>query len=173
MSSRRRSASRSLRSALPSGSLTRPPVPKIDPAAISVPGVVVTKANQAFNFLWDKDCPFGSLYIWFIVVLALYYLFWIPELTLNVDVGNNKIVPRKIDKKLRGFLFLGTVVSGIIGYLIIRQGCQSAGPAWAFLWFLVALGLTGIVITLAMMGTNNYSLPQAAEMLNQINKLNN
>jgi hypothetical protein len=139
---------------------------------IAVPAAVTQKLNYIQSLLWSKDCPFLSLYLWIVLIIGLYYAFWLPEMSLEVDMGNNVIKPRKITQTVRGFLVLGTIVSGAVGYIVIKQGCQTAGPAWSFLWFLVALALTGLVTSIVLLGTEKYTLPQAASLLSAINKLN-
>jgi uncharacterized membrane protein YeiB len=139
-------------------------------AMIRVPAVVVTKVENSLSVLWDKNCPFASLYLWICAFLALYYLFWMPDVSVEVDMGNQQVKTRHVDKKLRGLLFMGTIASAFIGHKIIRNGCVAAGSGWSFLWFLVALALIGVVISLFMMASGKYTLAGASDMLRQIDR---
>ena len=137
-------------------------------ATISVPAVVVDKYNQAKSYLWDKTCPFGSFYMWLMVLLGLYYLFFLP--TTSVKVSGNTAQVIQVTTALRGFLFLATLVSGVVGYYIIKRGCATAGSWWAVLWFLISLFVSGVIITLILAASQKISLPNAASLLQQINQ---
>jgi hypothetical protein len=136
---------------------------------VHVPGAVMEKLDKTWNFLWDKSCPFGSLYIWFMVGLGLYYLFWLPDLNLTLS-QDGTLDTRKVDKTLRGFLLLSVIISSIVGYYIVRKGCINAGPSWAFLWFLIALVITSVITQLILALAEKVSIPNAYDLLKQINK---
>jgi hypothetical protein len=133
---------------------------------LKVPDAVIDTGKQIWTKLWDKDCPFASLYIWIIIVLALYYLFWLPEITLHTSADT--IVGKKVDKNIRGYLLLSLILSGLAGYYIIRQGCKSAGPYWSILWFFVALLITYILTQLILASTLQITVADSSKILNDI-----
>lgn len=99
-------------------------------------------------------------------------MFWLPEITLKVDEGGKDIKPVTINKTLRGILFLATIGSGVAGYfLIIKPGCRSVGPIWAFLWFIVAMVMTGVITQFVLMASRQTNLTGAADLLKQVNTL--
>ena len=148
--------------------ITSTPSKKIE---VNVPGVVMEKINKTWNFLWDKNCPFGSLYIWVMIGLGLYYLFWLPDLTLELS-QDGTLDTRKVNKTLRGFLLITVIVGGFIGYYIIRKGCTSAGPGWAILWFIISLIVVLVCIQVILGLSDKVSIPNAYELVKQINKKN-
>lgn len=135
---------------------------------LNVPNVITDQVNSVFNFLWDKTCPFGSLYVWIMTYLGLYYLFWLPEINLKLQDGT--LTTRKVDKTLRGWLFLSVLASTVLGYLIIKKGCNNAGPSWAFIWFIIALIVSFAITQIILSLTENVTVPNALELVKAINK---
>lgn len=145
-----------------------PPIPSVT-KTISIPDTVVNNAQTLLNYLWDQSCPFGSLFLWLTAFMALYYLFWLPNQTVSIENGTT-IVSKNVNNTLRGWLFLATIVSGIIGYMVIRKGCVNAGPGWSVLWFIVALVITSLVTQVILAAAEKISLPNADKLLQQLNK---
>ena len=149
------------------------PSPRIAPdkqVKLNIPGSVIDTANKIWEFLWNKSCPFGSMYIWIMIGLAFYYMFWLPDLTLNYNQYDGTLVTKKINKTLRGYLVLSVVISTGVGYYIIRKGCVNAGPGWAVLWFFVALIMATIITQIILALTENITIPGAVDLLRQVTK---
>jgi hypothetical protein len=139
-------------------------------ANLKIPTAVVDTFDNIVNRIWDKKCPFGSLYLWILFFLSIYYLFFIPEIQLDVHKDGKTIDHKTVDKNLRGYLFLTVVGSGIVGYYIVNKGCSSAGEIWSGLWFLVALAITMVALQLVLAARENVTIPQGVDLLRQINQ---
>jgi hypothetical protein len=133
---------------------------------VAVPKAVTEKATQLWNLIYDKDCPFASIYIWIAVLLCIYYTFFLPSVKLNVS--DDSINGKSVDGKLRVILVVVTLISAVIGRLIIRKGCETAGSGWAVLWFIVAVVVSGVIAMIILAAAENITIPNAGQILKQL-----
>ena len=134
---------------------------------MTVPEPVIDKLNSVWTFIYDKNCPFGSIFMWLMGFLAVFYLFILPDMTLNLK-DNGTLVTKKVDRTLRGWLFISVIASALAGHFIIKNGCATAGVGWSFLWFLVALLVTMLLTQLILSFAENISIPNAVDFIKQV-----
>lgn len=117
------------------------------------------------SMLWSKECPFASLFVYMMILKTVYYLFLMPEVTVNLK--DDKVHAEKVSQSLRSWLVLATVVSGLIGWFLIKRGCDEARPYMGFVWFLVALVLNMFISRILLASIDRITLAQASEILKQ------
>lgn len=135
---------------------------------VSIPTSVVDKVQSTVKVLWDQSCPLGAVYLWITVFLAVYYMFWMPETTLSLKQDDGTVSARTVTKTTRGFLVLATLLSGVVGFWIIKRGCISAGTTWSVLWFVVASVLGMVITQLILAASEHITIPDAGRMLRQL-----
>lgn len=121
----------------------------------TIPNYVIDTAKQIGDYVWDKSCPFGSLYVWFMVFSSIYYLVGLPNHYVYLDKDETTIRVEKVTRPLRWWLFSSAIIVTVLGYFLIRQGCAGAGSIWAGLWFVAALVLSRIVSATIMASVEN------------------
>lgn len=120
-----------------------------------VPNSVIDITKSIGNYVWDSSCPFGSLYVWLMVFSGIYYLVGLPNNHVYLDKDETTIRVEKVTRTLRWWLFSSTVIMAVLGYILIRKGCVSAGSGWAGLWFIAAVVLSRIVSAMIMASVEN------------------
>lgn len=134
---------------------------------VNVPPTVVDTGKDLWARVWDADCPFASLFLWISIIMGIYYLAVMPELSVRVE-DKGKVEATRVSQSLRAWLFFTVLFCGLLGYKIIQQGCTKVGPAWSVLWFVAALILTGFVTRLVLASVQRVTLSQASDILRQM-----
>jgi len=116
----------------------------------TVPNYVIDTGKRLGGYLWDTSCPFGSLYVWMMVLSGLYYLTSLPDNYVYLDKDGQTIRVEKVTRTLRWWLVSSAVIMTGVGYFLIRRGCTNAGSLWAGLWFIAALFLAKVVSAFIM-----------------------
>ena len=135
--------------------------------SMDVPDRVTNMGKQVLNKVWDASCPFASLFLWIMIIMSLYYLFIMPDISVKID--QDQVKAEKVTRTLRGWLFLVTLTSGIVGFQIIRQGCDKVGIQWSVLWFLAAWILSWFATRVVLASVERITLAQASDLLKQMN----
>ena len=134
--------------------------------SLKVPTHVTDMAKTFFSKIWNSSCPFASLFVWSQVLMSIYYLFLMPD--VNVYLDQNQVKAVKVSRSIRGWLFIVSVACGIVGYMIISQGCEKAGSQWSILWFLAALVVTWLVNCFILAGVERSTLSCSSDFLKQM-----
>ena len=134
---------------------------------VEVPAPVTDMAKKFWNKIWNSSCPFASLFVWVQVLMAIYYLFLMPDISVKLD--QDKVKAEKVSRSLRGWLFLVSIGCGFLGYMIISQGCDKAGPQWSVLWFIAAVILSWFITRLILASVEKTTLTNASDILKQMN----
>lgn len=135
--------------------------------SVKVPSAVTTIVKRITDAIWDPTCPFASLFAWMMGATAIYYMFLLPDISVRME--GDKVKAEKVTKNLRGWLFLATVLSGIVGYQVIHQGCKSAGSQWSVMWFIVAFVLSWFITRLILASVEKTTISNASDILKQLN----
>lgn len=146
----------------------KPAVGEPSPSGPATLGQMKDLGKQAIDLVWNKDCPWSSLFLFLALSMTIYYLFLMPEIEVKLK-ENKEVQAHKVTYTLRAWLAVTTAVGGFVGALFIRQGCTTTNSQVAsFLWFAGAWLALWVLTRLVLAGVEKTTLAQASELLKQL-----
>lgn len=135
------------------------------------------RSKQSFNtdmikkVFYDQDCPLSSFFVWVVIFVAIYFLFWMPDNQVILRTQHTKpfrII--KVSGRLRSVLALSTLLGGVVGYYVVKQGCsdQKGRSLWSVLWFFVSLVVLSLISQVCLAFAEKITLSDASTLMKEL-----
>lgn len=134
--------------------------------SISVPDSVSSKFKSLKKII--ETCPLAYLYLILTILMTGYYAIFLPDVKLKVK-NDNSLDGTTVTGTMRAILVICTLVTGAIGFWLIKRGCAQVGSGgWSILWFLVAGVFSSIVTQIVFAAAEKTTIANGSSILRQL-----